>query len=75
MQLDDHFSRPMKEFVALCLKKVPAEASDFTRQIPPIFFESAYILNDMWWKSLLGLEASKISYGGTLVILCIFSLV
>ncbi|KAI4320728.1 hypothetical protein MLD38_034177 [Melastoma candidum] len=24
-QLDEHFSRPLKEFVALCLKKVPAE--------------------------------------------------
>jgi len=25
MQLDEHFSKPMKEFVSLCLKKNPAE--------------------------------------------------
>ncbi|KAI7995393.1 Alpha/beta hydrolase domain-containing protein 17C [Camellia lanceoleosa] len=25
--LEEHFSKPMKEFVSLCLKKVPAEAS------------------------------------------------
>nr|DAD43264.1 TPA_asm: hypothetical protein HUJ06_001494 [Nelumbo nucifera] len=24
-QLDEHFSHPMKEFVSLCLKKVPSE--------------------------------------------------
>ncbi|KAI4321852.1 hypothetical protein MLD38_035184 [Melastoma candidum] len=28
-QLDEHFSRPLKEFVALCLKKVPAEYDEF----------------------------------------------
>jgi hypothetical protein len=25
MQLDEHFSKPMKEFVSLCLRKNPAE--------------------------------------------------
>lgn len=27
MQLDEHFSKPMKEFVSLCLKKNPAEVN------------------------------------------------
>lgn len=32
VQLDEHFSRPMKEFVSLCLKKTPADVSSSTLQ-------------------------------------------
>jgi serine/threonine protein kinase len=38
VQLDEHFSRFMKEFVSLCLKKVPAEASNYCLQISPTFY-------------------------------------
>ena len=34
LQLDEHFSRPMKEFVSLCLKKVPAEVSNYAFAYP-----------------------------------------
>lgn len=38
VQLDEHFSRFMKEFVSLCLKKVPAEASNYCLQISPSYY-------------------------------------
>ncbi|GAB2284489.1 hypothetical protein Dimus_018942 [Dionaea muscipula] len=37
-QLDEHFSRPMKEFVSLCLRKVPAEASNHQLETSWLYF-------------------------------------
>ena len=36
-QLDEHFSRPMKELVSLCLKKIPAEVNHFSS--PELWFQ------------------------------------
>ncbi|KAK4420381.1 Serine/threonine-protein kinase [Sesamum alatum] len=40
-QLDEHFSRPMKEFVALCLRKNPAERPSAKELLKHRFIKSA----------------------------------
>lgn len=55
MQLDEHFSKPMKEFVSLCLRKNPAEVKTLfcVSTYAMIHFSALYVPTLHIWYAIL----------------------